>query len=75
VNEVATYQGTIVKSDLEGGSWLLKGDNGVMYQLRGVDEQLLKDGQRVVIEGRIATQIVGIAMVGDVIQVSSYRVL
>ncbi len=72
---MAKYLGTVQKSDLEGGCWLLRSDQGVIYQLKGGGADLLQDGQRVEVEGDIATSTMGIAMVGDILEVSSFRVL
>jgi len=69
------YVGTVERSDLEGGSWLLRSDQGVVYQLKGGDAGLRKDGRRVEVRGKIATDSVGIAMIGDVLEVTSYRIL
>lgn len=69
------YSGTVQHSDLEGGVWLLKTDAGVVYQLKGGDTGLKRDGLRVEVEGRIDAQSFGIAMMGEILEVDSYRVL
>lgn len=69
------YTGRVIKSDLEGGVWTLVGDNGLTYQLSGGDSGLRADGQRVEVVGRVDANRVGIAMVGDVLEVKSYRIL
>lgn len=70
-----TYTGTVNRSDLEGGAWTLVTDQGLVFQLKGGGGDLRRDGARVEVTGRIATDQVGIAMMGDVLEVSSYRVL
>ena len=70
-----TFVGTVHRTDLEGGHWTLVTDQGVVYQLKGGDASLLKDGARAEVTGRIATEQVGIAMMGDVLEVKSYRLL
>lgn len=72
---MAKYVGTIRRTDLEGGAWTLVSDQGVVYQLDGGGADLLADGVRAEIEGRLATGKMGIAMVGDILEVASYRVL
>ena len=72
---MAKYVGTVHRTDLEGGHWTLVTDRGVVYQLKGGKAGLHVDGQRVEIEGRIAAEQMGIAMVGDILEVTSYRVL
>jgi hypothetical protein len=67
--------GRVVRSDLEGGAWTLVSDQGAVYQLKGGDAGLLVDGAHAEVSGRIATKTMGIAMLGDVLEVKSYRLL
>ena len=46
---MATFKGTIVRSDLEGGYWTLESDDGKTYKLDGGGGY--KAGQKVEIEG------------------------
>ena len=71
---MAKYVGTVQRTDLEGGHWTLVTDQGVVYQLVG-GKQMPRDGVRVEVEGRIAEGQMGIAMVGDLLEVDSYRIL
>ncbi len=70
-----TCVGRVICSDLEGGAWTLVTDQGVVYQLDGGGPDLLKDEVRAEVRGTLATGRVGIAMVGDVLEVKSYRIL
>lgn len=72
---VAKYVGTVHRTDLEGGHWTLVTDQGVTYQLKGGGSDLKVDGRRVEVEGQIAAEEMGIAMVGDILEVKSYRIL
>ena len=72
---MAKYTGTVRRTDLEGGHWTLVTDQGVVYQLTGGGADLLRDGVRAEVEGRIADQQMGIAMVGDLLEVKGYRIL
>lgn len=72
---MAKYVGTIRRTDLEGGAWTLVSDQGVVYQLDGGGQDLLVDGVRAEVEGRLAPQKMGLAMVGDILEVKRYRVL
>lgn len=72
---MAKYIGKVSRTDLEGGHWTLVTDQGVVYQLVGGDGGLLKDGVRAEIDGRLSTKQMGIAMVGDLLEVKSYRIL
>jgi hypothetical protein len=58
--------GTISRSDLEGGHWLLKTDKGDTYQLEGAPATIatIKDGMRVEVEGKIEKDRMGIGMTG-----------
>ncbi|MDB4954216.1 MAG: hypothetical protein JWO36_1785 [Myxococcales bacterium] len=56
-------KGTISRSDLEGGQWLLKTDSGEQYQLAGKLEGA-KDGMRAEVEGKVDKQAMGFGMVG-----------
>ncbi len=69
------FQGRVSRSDLEGGHWVLITDQGVTYQLDGGGPDLLKDGARAEVEGRLAGGKMGIAMLGDILEVKGYRVL
>lgn len=70
---MATFIGTVRKSDLEGGVWELHADDGTRFQLRGKDGGLRVDGQRVVVEGRVAEDAMGIGMTGPTLDVRSWK--
>lgn len=72
---MARYVGTIRRTDIAGGWWTLVSDQGVVYQLDGGGRDLLVEGIRAEIEGKLATEKMGIAMVGDILEVKSYRIL
>jgi hypothetical protein len=72
---MSKYVGTVRRTDLEGGAWTLVTDQGVVYQLKGGGDDLLKEGVRAEIDGRLATEQMGIAMVGDILEVADYRLL
>lgn len=59
--------GTIKKSDLEGGHWLLVTGDGQQYQLEGAKG--IKDGQHVVVEGKVERDAMGIGMTGPILKV------
>jgi hypothetical protein len=70
---MASFKGTIKKNDLEGGFWELHADDGEHYQLRGGDEKLRVEGQKVEIEGKIDKGGFGIGMSGPYLDVSSWK--
>jgi hypothetical protein len=55
--------GTIHRTDLEGGHWVLHTDAGDQYQLTG-SIQGVKDGMRAEVEGKVDKQAMGFGMVG-----------
>jgi hypothetical protein len=56
-------KGTIRRSDLEGGHWILHVEGGEQYQLTGSLEGV-KDGMRAEVEGKVDKQAMGFGMVG-----------
>lgn len=56
-------KGTITRTDIEGGAWLLKADDGEQYQLVG-NVVGAKDGQRVEVEGKVDKNAMGFGMMG-----------
>lgn len=72
---MAKYVGTVHHSDIEGGHYLFVTDEGVTFQIKEGAAELLRDGVRAEIEGRVATRALGIAMLGDVLEVKRYRLL
>ena len=65
--------GRVVYRDMEGGVWVLEGDDGRTYQLAGGDRKIKKDGQRIEAEGDVDGDSLGIAMVGPRFVVKSYK--
>ena len=70
---MASYTGTVKKNDLEGGFWELHTDDGDSYQLRGGDDNLKVEGQRVVITGSVDQNAMGIGMTGAYLDVESWK--
>ncbi|MBK9035187.1 MAG: hypothetical protein IPL61_28675 [Myxococcales bacterium] len=64
---MAKLSGTIKKSDLEGGHWLLVTDKGDQYQLVGAKG--IRAGQEVVVEGTVDRGAMGIGMTGPMLTV------
>lgn len=71
----ATLTGRVVYRELEGGVWVLEGQDGTTYQLAGGDRGLKKDGRSVEVKGRVDRGAFTTAMVGPVLHVDSYRFL
>jgi hypothetical protein len=66
-------RGTVEFRDIEMGVWVLAGDDGKTYQLAGGRSSLLQEGQRVEIDGEVDVEAMGVAMVGPVLRVRSFR--
>ena len=65
---MAKFTGTVEKSDLEGGHWLLVTADGDRYQLDGAKG--LTDGAKVVVEGAVDKGGFGIGMTGPILKVT-----
>lgn len=72
---MSKFVGTIERTDVEGGHWLLKTDQGVVYQLKNAPGALLVAGRRAEVEGNIASGSFGLAMMGEILEVRSHRFL
>jgi len=67
-------KGTIRRSDLEGGHWLLEANDGTQYQLVGKTEGC-KDGLSAEVEGKIDKNAMGIGMTGPHLMVQKITAL
>ena len=68
-------QGQLEHSDLEGGSWVFRAQDGSTYQLEGLPSQFLKNGARLEIEGEVDQGGFSLSMMGAVFQVKQARSL
>ncbi len=66
--------GTIKRSELEGGHWVLHTDKGDQYQLVGAVTDA-KDGMRAEVEGNVDKNAMGFAMVGPQFTVAKLKKL
>ncbi|HRC55168.1 MAG: hypothetical protein IPI49_31830 [Myxococcales bacterium] len=66
--------GTVRRSDLEGGHWVMETEKGVHYQLEG-EVALLKDGQRAELTGELDKNRMGIGMMGAYFRVKKVHAL
>jgi len=62
-------KGTIRRSDLEGGHWVLETDGGERYQLTGAITGC-KDGMAAEVEGKVDKGAMGIGMTGPQLAVA-----
>lgn len=68
------FTGTVRRSDLEGGMWLLATDDGDQYQLAGATTEL-RDGARVEVSGKVERASFGIGMAGAHLTIKRVRAL
>ena len=67
-------KGTIRRSDLEGGHWIMETDGGDNYQLVGAVDGC-KDGMKAEVEGKVEKDAMGIGMTGPHFQVQKIKAL
>ena len=69
---MAKITGTIRRSDLEGGLWILETTDGETYQLTGEIADA-KDGLSVEVSGKVARDQMGFGMSGPQFAVTSIK--
>jgi hypothetical protein len=67
------WSGTIQFLDLEGGVWVLTTATGQHYQLFRAPRELLQEGLGVTVTGQIREDVVTVAQVGPVLEVTGFR--
>ena len=70
---MSKYRGTAKRSDLEGGRWELHAEDGEVYDLEGATADVLRDGQRVEVDGSVDKGMMSIGMRGAVLRVKMAR--
>ena len=73
---MAKFQGTLRRSDLEGGHWQLEADDGETYVLEGAAldaKPAPTDGSRVVVDGAVDRGAMSFAMTGATLKVKSLK--
>jgi len=70
-----SYKGLIRFRDLEGGLWLLASEDGLEYQLEiaASERGELREGQRVLVEGKVIDDAMGIGMTAPILRVKSWQ--
>ena len=71
---MAKLKGTIQRSDLEGGMWLLDADDGESYQLAGHTKGL-EHGKRAELDGQVEKSQMSFGMGGAIFTVRSVKLL
>jgi hypothetical protein len=67
-------KGKIERSDVEGGHWLLKTEDGDQYELHG-DVSACKDGAMVEVEGKVDRSAMGFGMMGAHFNIEKLKTL
>lgn len=67
----ATWHGRLEKQEMVGVVWVLHAEDGQQYELRGVEPDLILNGNRVAVTGQLAEAGFGMQMVGTPIDVRS----
>ena len=68
-NETATVTATVTHSDLEGGFFYLKGDNGVNYDPTNLPTAYQQDGKRVKAKVRIRNDLGSVHAFGVIVEI------
>lgn len=70
-----TVEGTIDFVDMGPGTWALVTDDGMKYELKDSPPELQKSGLKVRVEGKIRDDVMTLAMIGPVLEVTNFQVL
>jgi hypothetical protein len=67
--ETLEISGTVVHKNLEGGFFIIEGDDGRIYDPINLPETVKKDGLKVTVNAKVRNDVGGIHMVGDIIEI------
>ncbi|WP_013324324.1 hypothetical protein [Gloeothece verrucosa] len=70
-----TLRGKIERKSLGMGAWALVTEEGKTYELKDPPSQLKKDQAKVQVTGNVRDDVMTIAMIGPVLEVTSFEVL
>lgn len=70
-----TVTGTVEKRDVGIGAWALVSDEGKTYELKNPPQPLCQPQQRVEVKGTIRNDVMTLAMIGEVLEVDSFKFL
>lgn len=70
-----TATGKIEKRDVGIGTWVLVSDEGKTYELKNPPQSLCQPHQRVEVKGTIRNDVMTLAMIGEVLEVDSFKFL
>jgi hypothetical protein len=73
-DSVLSISGTVHHSELEGGFWLIRGDDGAAYDpMNGLPEEFRQEGLKVRARLRPRPDMVGIHQVGTIVEIVEIR--
>ncbi|PSB03353.1 hypothetical protein [Merismopedia glauca] len=68
-----TISGKIERKGFGMGTWALVGDDGETYELKDAPEELRQSGIKAKVTGEIRKDVMTLAMIGQVLEVSSFE--
>lgn len=68
-------EGTIERIEMGTGTWALVTTDGMTYELKDAPTPLQKDGLKVRVEGKIRDDIMTLAAIGPVLEVTDFQVV
>ncbi|MTF38508.1 hypothetical protein [Cyanobacterium aponinum] len=69
-----TVKGKIQYRAIASGTWVLVSDTGETYELYKPSENLRQEGLKVEIKGNIRSDVMTIAMVGQILEVKEFSI-
>ncbi len=70
-----TVTGNVEKQEVGMGTWALVSDEGKTYELRNPPASLCQPQQRVQVTGTIRNDVMSVAMIGEILEVDSFKFL
>lgn len=70
-----TVKGKVEHKLLGLGVWALVAENGTTYELKNPPSELQKDNTKVQVTGKVRDDVMTIAMIGPVLEVTSFEIL
>ncbi|AFY78938.1 MAG: hypothetical protein IGR93_06980 [Hydrococcus sp. C42_A2020_068] len=70
-----TITGTIARQDFGFGTWAIVTEAGETYELKDPPQELCQDRAKVKVEGRVRDDVMTVAMIGPVLEVSAFELL
>ena len=73
--DLMTIEGVVKRSRLGVGTWSIVGMGRTVEIFRGKPKEILQEGLRVRVTGKIRTDVMTAAMIGPVFEIESFRIL